>query len=164
MPNLVHHIAGASLFAAVAIPTRAAAQPPRSCNSADPTTARAAVYKARDRVWRAWFGGDTATLRSVLASDLMTIDGGARDWQGLDAALLGSAAFAASGSRLASIEFPRSRIQHVGNVVVVFSTYRLSLETKMGRTTQTGRASEVFVCRRGVWLNSSWHLSDQPSS
>jgi hypothetical protein len=146
------------------MPAGAAAQPSRSCNSADTTTVRAAVYQARDRVWRAWFGGDTAALRSVLTSDLMTIDGGARDWQDLGAALRGSAAFAASGSRLASIEFPRSHIQHVGNVVVVFSTYRLSLETTTGRTTQSGRASEVFVCRRGVWLNSSWHLSDQPSS
>jgi hypothetical protein len=45
------------------------------------------VYQARDKVWRAWFGGDTAALRSVLTPDLMTIDGGARDWQDLNAAL-----------------------------------------------------------------------------
>ena len=121
----------------------------------------AAVYKARDKVWRAWFGGDTATLRSVLTPDVMTIDGSARDWQDLNAAMRGSVAFAASGSRLASIEFPRSRVQRFGNVVIVFSTYQLSFDTKTGRTTQTGRASEVFVCRGGVLLNSSWHLSDQ---
>jgi hypothetical protein len=87
MSSFAHHIACASLFTAVAIPTGAAAQPSRSCNSADAAAVRAAVYQARDKVWRAWFGGDTAALRSVLTPDLMTIDGGARDWQDLNAAL-----------------------------------------------------------------------------
>ncbi len=67
-------------------------------------------------------------------------------------------AFARSGRKLVSLNFPRTEKQVFGDVAILYSTYVAELEQKGRKSVQRGRATEVFVWRNGVWQNAGWHL------
>ncbi len=70
----------------------------------------------------------------------------------------GSRDFAASGSKLVSLTFPKTTTQAMGDVVV-YSNYELVSAASSGeQTTQWGRAAEVFRWKDGRWLHPEWHL------
>lgn len=65
--------------------------------------------------------------------------------------------FQAEGGKLVSLEFPRTRVQHFGDVAIIWSEYRLVIDTKGKTSTSSGRVTEVFVLRDGKWVNPGWH-------
>ena len=119
---------------------------------------RAELFAARDKVWRAYFANDTATLGWMIPEHMVAIGWGPGPWSDRNEVLAGSRAFAAGGGKLLRLEFPRSEIQLFGDVALVYSFF--TVETQQGERRQAvnGRATEVFVRRGGRWINPAWHL------
>ena len=134
------------------------AQPAPRVATSLPAAELASLDRIRKDVWVNWFGGDTAALRRVLGPELVAISPDAPHWQTLEQTLAGSAGFKAGGGRLLSVDFDSTTVHRFGDVVVMFSHYRLELEHDRQRTTQKGRATEVFVRHRGRWVHTSWQL------
>jgi len=124
---------------------------------------RAAVLAARDRVWRAWFAGDTASLTQLVPPELITIDGVAGGFGTRDSTLAGSRRFASSGSKLTRLVFPRTECQAYGNTVVLYTSYEMDIEQHGVIQTERGLATEVFVHQKGQWVNTGWQLAPAPN-
>jgi hypothetical protein len=58
-----------------------------------------------------------------------------------------------------TLNFPHTEVQRFGDVAVTWSTFRLVTEVKGKQSTDTGRATEIFVLRDGRWVNPGWHTS-----
>jgi hypothetical protein len=51
-------------------------------------------------------------------------------------------------------------MQVYGNTAIIYTTYLYELENAQGkRHISTGRATEIFVYRQGVWVNPGWHMA-----
>lgn len=137
-----------------------AAQAAPRISTSLPAAELSALRALRRDVWVQWFSGDTAAMRRVLAPELVAISGGG--WQSLDESLAGSAAFRAGGGRFISVTFEHEQVHRFGETVVLFSRYAVVTERGGTRSTQAGRATEVFVRSAGRWVHTSWHL-DQAS-
>jgi hypothetical protein len=122
---------------------------------------RAELLAAREQVWRAWFAYDTAQLERLLPADGFLAVGSDSVWRNREQTMAGARAFARSGGRLVSIEFPRTEMQVFGDVVVIYTTFRYTTERGGQRNHASGNAVEVFVRRNGVWQNPSWYLDFQ---
>ena len=85
------------------------------------------------------------------------MSGGEAQWKHQSDVLRSSAAFHAKGRKLIQLEFPRTEVQHFGNVAVVWSTYALEIEMNGKRSQDSGRVTEIFVWRDGHWMNPGWH-------
>jgi hypothetical protein len=120
---------------------------------------RAAVLKAREAVWRAWFAGDTKTLSSLVPPELITIDPGADKFGSHASNLEGSRGFAASGGKLARLVFPRTEFQVYGNTVILYTTYEMDLVTGGKTQSERGAATEIFVRQGNRWINTGWQLA-----
>lgn len=112
----------------------------------------------REAVWQAWFTNDRSRLERLLPQDVVAINNGDTTWQDRAAVLAAADAFAKSGGKLIRVTFPRTEQQVFGDVAILYSRYELELELNGRRIVQTGRATEVFVWRNGVWQNVGWHL------
>ncbi len=115
------------------------------------------LLRARELVWRAWFAGNTAALKALVPPDTIVISAGEKDWKGQKEVLKSSSTFHSAGGRLVRLEFPRTQVQHFGNVAMIWSEYALETVTGGKHSVSSGRASEVFVYRNGHWLNPGWH-------
>jgi hypothetical protein len=120
--------------------------------------ARAELFAARDAIWRGWFANDRVVLERMLPEDFVGIGFGGGPFDTRASALQGAADFAAGGGKLVRLEFADDRIQQFGDVATVFSNYTLEFEINGTRTTQVGRATELFLRRGGRWINPAWHL------
>ena len=69
-----------------------------------------------------------------------------------------AARFARSGGKLVKLEFPKTEIQVYGYTAVVYSDYLYELESGGQRHQQSGRVTEIFVLRKGQWVNPGWHM------
>jgi hypothetical protein len=122
----------------------------------------APVLKAREAVWRAWYGGDTAALGQLLPPELITLGPGADGWGTHDDVIAASARYATSGRKLVRLEFPRTDTQTYGNTVILYTSYELDVQQPDGKIqTERGKATEVFVRRDGTWLNTAWQLGPE---
>lgn len=148
----------ALLFALAASITPVAAQVAPRLAKTLPAPELATLEKIRREVWVHWFSGDTAALKRVLVPELVAISPDAGHWQSLDASLAGAARFKAGGGKLVSVDFSETDLHRFGDVVVMFSHYKVVTERGESRSTQEGRATEVFVLAGGRWLHTSWHL------
>ena len=119
---------------------------------------RASLLKAREAVWRAWFGGDRDQLTQLLPPELITIEPGGTMGT-LQSTLDGSRSFAASGGKLTRLEFPTTEMQAYGNTAILYTSYVMDLQNGNDTHTQRGVATEVFVNRDGRWLNTGWQLA-----
>jgi ketosteroid isomerase-like protein len=119
---------------------------------------RAELFAARNAIWRGWFANDRAVLERMLPDDFVGIGFGGGPFDTRASALQGAADFAAGGGKLVRLEFADDRIQQFGDVATVFSNYTVEFEINGTRTTQAGRATEVFLRRGGRWINPAWHL------
>jgi len=76
--------------------------------------------------------------------------------------------FQAQGGKLTRLEFPRTEVQRLGNVAVIYSEYVLEIEMGGKRSVSSGRVTEIFVLRKGKWSNPGWHTDseklDQPAT
>ena len=115
------------------------------------------LLHARETVWRAWFGGDTSTLKDLVPPEAIVMSGGEEQWKHQADVLRSSAEFHAKGGKLVRLEFPRTEIQHFGDVAIVWSTYALEIDTNGKRSPDSGRVTEIFVWRNGRWMNPGWH-------
>jgi ketosteroid isomerase-like protein len=117
------------------------------------------LLAAREAVWRAWFGGDTAVLGKALPPELVTIEPDG-SFGTLKSNLDGSRGFAAAGGKLTRLVFPKTEIQAYGATAILYTTYEMDLLSDGKKTTQKGAATEVFVRRPdGRWVNTGWQLA-----
>jgi ketosteroid isomerase-like protein len=116
------------------------------------------LLDAREAVWRAWFGGDRATLEKLIPQETIAIESGDNNWSNRQKILDGSVEFAKGGGKLVKLEFPKTEIQMYGAAAVVYSNYSYELEQGGQRINQSGRVSELFVLRNGQWVNPGWHM------
>src|SRR5881394_143235 len=94
------------------------------------------LIAARDTVWRAWFGHDTALLRRFLPPAAATLDGGkAARWSDRKQIVDGSAGFAQSKARLVDLKFVNTRIERTGHSALVSSQYMTVVESSGKRDT-----------------------------
>ena len=119
---------------------------------------RESLLKAREAVWRAFFANDRLTLEKLIPEELITIEPNGNDFGHRAVVLAAAEQTATSGVKLASLEFPKTEVQVYGNTAVVYSTYRYELEKEGKRSAHAGRVTEVFVMRRGQWVNPGWHM------
>lgn len=115
------------------------------------------LMAVREQAWRDWFAGEQR-LGEVLTDDFVGIGFGEGPWTDKASTLTGSREFVESGGRLISLTFPRTTVQRMGDVAVVYSNYELVFEAAGTQSTQQGRATEVFVWRDGAWRHPGWHL------
>jgi ketosteroid isomerase-like protein len=116
------------------------------------------LLDAREAVWRAYFTNDRAALDRLIPEDLIAIEPGGAGFGHRASVLAGSAQMAQSGAKLVRLEFPKTEIQCYGNTAITYSTYLYELEKDGKRTPFSGRVTEVFVLRKGQWVNPGWHM------
>ena len=129
-------------------------QMPRSL----PDEARKQLLEAREAVWRAYFSNDRAALERLIPEETIAIDAGGNAWTDRKAIFEGSAQFAKTGGKLVKLDFPKTEIQVYGNTAILYSSYSYELEGGGQRYQQSGRVTEVFVRRKGQWVNPGWHM------
>lgn len=115
------------------------------------------LLQVREAVWRAWFAGDIKSLRELVPAETIVMSGGEKEWKNQADVLRTAADFHAQGGNLVRLEFPRTEIQHFGDVAVVWSDFLVETAMSGKSSVSTGRASEVFVRRNRHWLNPGWH-------
>ena len=116
------------------------------------------LLDAREAVWRAYFAGDRATLEKLIPEETIAIDPGDGPWSNRQTILSSSAEFAKSGSKLVKLEFPKNEIQVYGATAVIYSSYAYTLDSGGKQTNHAGRVTEIFVLRKGQWVNPGWHM------
>lgn len=120
---------------------------------------RQQLLTLREAAWRTWFANDQAGFQRVVPEELVALNWGGGPWTDRAQTLAQMAEFATSGQTLATLEFPRTVFQGYGDVVILYSTFRVVLRDQAGRTEETtGRGTEVFVRRQGRWIHTAWHL------
>jgi len=120
---------------------------------------REQILTLREAAWRTWFANDQAGFMRVVPEELLALNWGGGPWTDRTQTMAQMADFATSGQTLGTLEFPRTVFQGYGDVVIVYSTFRVVLRDEAGRTSETtGRGSEVFVKRNGRWIHTAWHL------
>ena len=116
------------------------------------------ILAAREKVWRAWFANDRATLEKLIPEEVIAIDNGGEGWSDRTAVFAGAQRFAESGGKLVRLEFPKTEIQVYGNTILVYTTYIYETDVKGQRNTASGRATEMFVRRGDELVNVGWHM------
>jgi len=119
---------------------------------------RANLLKAREAVWRAFFANDRAALEKLIPEELITIEAHGDSFGHRAQVLAAAEQTAKSGTRLTRLEFPQTEIQMYGNTAIIYTSYLYELEREGKKSTSSGRATEVFVMRKGQWVNPGWHL------
>jgi hypothetical protein len=154
----------AAAVGTIALSSFAKASPPVPSHAAEAAPAAAVdadVLKAREAAWRAFFAGDEAPLGSLLPADFIGINMADGPLITRTVALEQSGAFRASGARLLTLDFPETRAQRYGDVMVLYGRFTAVLESggaDKATRTLSGRLTEVFLRRDGRWVHPGWHL------
>ena len=119
------------------------------------------LLRARESVWRAWFAGDTRTLAELVPPESIVMSGGEKEWKRRADVLRSAAEFHSKGGRLVRLEFPRTEIQHFGDVAIIWSSYVVETEVDGKRSLGSSRVTEIFVRQRGGWTNPGWHTDEE---
>ncbi len=135
----------------------ACATAPRG-NAAD----HAELLAAREAVWRAWFGGDVATLDALLPDDFIAIDPTGGIARGKQGQIDGARQFSSSGGKLLSLRFPETAIPWQRDAALIWTTFELEVESGGSRQLLRGRASEWFEWRGGRLVHPGWHMDFAP--
>lgn len=147
-------IATATLLAVVA--TTASAQ--RFGPQPDART-KSALLALRESAWRTWFANDKAGFTKVVPEELLAMSWGGGPWEDKAQTLAAMDTFAKEGQTLTKLQFPETVFQRYGDVAILYSTYRVELTDKAGKTQEVhGRGTEVFVLRNGRWIHTAWQL------
>jgi ketosteroid isomerase-like protein len=115
------------------------------------------LLRVRETVWRAWFAGDTKTVADLVPADTIVMSASESEWKTQADVLKEADEFHMSGGKLTRLEFPRTEVQHFGDVAIVWSKYVLETEVKGQKKLSSGRVTEIFVRRNGHWVNPGWH-------
>jgi ketosteroid isomerase-like protein len=119
------------------------------------------LLRARETVWRAWFAGDTKTLEQLVPPETIVMSGGEKEWKHQADVLRTAVEFHAKGGKLIRLEFPRTEVQHFGDVAIIWSSYVVETEADGKRSSSSGRVTEIFVWRQGQWTNPGWHTDGE---
>ncbi len=119
------------------------------------------LLKVRETVWRAWFAGDTKTLEELVPPETIVMSGGEDKWKNQADVLRTATEFHAKGGRLLRLEFPRTEVQHFGDVAIVWSSYVVEIEVDGKRSSGSSRVTEIFVWQHGRWTNPGWHTDEE---
>ncbi|MGH7586896.1 MAG: YybH family protein [Gemmatimonadales bacterium] len=120
---------------------------------------RTEILAVREAAWRTWFANDQAGFQRVVPGELVALGWGGGPWEDRAQTLAQMGEFAKGGWTLDSLEFPRNIFQQYGDVVILYTAFRLVLRDGAGtREETTGRGTEVFVRRGGRWIHTGWHL------
>ena len=119
------------------------------------------LMRVRERVWRTWGAGDTTALKQLVTPQTIVMSGGEPHWRYQADVLRSSADFHAKGGKIVRLEFPRTEIQHFGDVAIIWSDYVLELELNGKRSTEKSRVTEIFVRENGQWTNPGWHTDPE---
>ncbi|MGD1078744.1 MAG: nuclear transport factor 2 family protein [Candidatus Sulfotelmatobacter sp.] len=115
------------------------------------------LLRVRETVWRTWFAGDTKALAELVPPETIVMSGGEEKWKNQADVLRTAMEFHANGGKLVRLEFPRTEVQHFGDVAIVWSSYVVETEVDGKRSSSTGRVTEIFVRQHGRWTNPGWH-------
>jgi ketosteroid isomerase-like protein len=121
----------------------------------------AALLKVRRSVWMKWLENDQVALKKLVPEDTVVISTGEPGIKHQTDVLQAAAAFHAAGGKLIDLEFPKTEVQHFGDVAVTWSDYVLELEVGGKREKTIGRVVEIFVKRSGQWTNPGWHTDSE---
>jgi SnoaL-like domain len=125
------------------------------------STTRARILELREAAWRTWFGNDQAGFQRVVPEELVAMGWTGGAWEDREQTLRTMAEFAKGGRTIQALEFPRNVFQQYGDVVILYTSFRLVLADAQGKTEEiAGRGTEVFVRRDGRWIHTGWHLDD----
>jgi len=119
------------------------------------------LLRVRESVWRAWFDNDVKALQRLVPPGTITISSGEKEWKDQAAVIRDAENFHAKGGKLIRLEFPRTEVQHFGDVAVIYSQYLYEVEMGGKRTVSSGRVTEIFVKRDGQWVNPGWHTDEE---
>lgn len=133
----------------------------RSASLHSQTVSDQELLRARESVWRAWFAGDTKTLEELVPPETIVMSGGEKEWKHQNDVLRSSAEFHSKRGKLIRLEFPRTEIQHFGDVAIVWSKYVLETEVEGKRSSGSSRVTEIFVYQHGHWTNPGWHTDEE---
>ena len=89
------------------------------------------------------------------------MSGGEKEWKHQIDVLRSSSEFHSKGGKLVRLEFPRTEIQHFGDVAIIWSMYALETEVDGKRTSGSSRVTEIFVYQHGHWTNPGWHTDEE---
>ena len=115
------------------------------------------LLRTRETVWRAWFAGDVKTLEELVPPETIVMSGGEKEWKHQSEVLQSSTEFHSKGGKLVRLEFPRTEVQHFGNVAIIWSSYIVETEVDGKRSVSSSRVTEIFVWQHGRWTNPGWH-------
>ncbi len=120
---------------------------------------RSEILALRERAWRTWFSNDQAGFQRVVPAELVAMGWNGGPWDDRAATLRRMAEFAKGGQTVSTLEFPRNVFPQYGDVVILYTRFRLVLEAADGALSETsGRGTEIFVRRDGKWIHTGWHL------
>jgi ketosteroid isomerase-like protein len=124
-----------------------------------PTKAgREELLKVRQLVWDSYFNNDQAQLKKLIGEEFLTINPGEEHWQNRAEFTAGAQAFADHHGKLVSLSFPKTEIQDFGDVAVLYSLVRITMESDGKHETLSCRSTEVFQKRQGQWVNTGAHV------
>jgi ketosteroid isomerase-like protein len=119
------------------------------------------LLKVRRSVWIKWIENDQEALKRLVPEDTVVISTGEPGIKHQADVLQAAAQFHAAGGKLIRLEFPKTEVQHFGDVAVTWSDYVLELEVRGKREKTAGRVVEIFVKRNGQWTNPGWHTDSE---
>ena len=124
----------------------------------------AELLKVRQSVWIKWIENDQKALKQLVPEDTVVFSTGEAGFKHQAEVLQGAADFHAAGGKLINLEFPKTEVQHFGDVAITWSEYVLELEVSGKREKTVGRVTEIFVKRNGYWTNPGWHTDSESFS
>ena len=120
---------------------------------------RSEILAIREAAWRTWFANDQAGFQKVVPEELVAMGWGGGPWEDRAQTMAQMQEFAKGGWTLETLEFPKNVLQQYGDVVILYTAFRLVLRDGAGTREETaGRGTEIFVRRGGRWIHTGWHL------
>jgi hypothetical protein len=117
------------------------------------------ILLLREAAWRTWFANDRAGFERVVPEELVALGWDGGPWDDRAQTLDRMKDFAGQGWTLTALEFPRNVFQRYGDVLILYTSFRIVLSDTAGQAQETtGRGTEVFVRRHGRWIHTGWHL------
>lgn len=117
------------------------------------------ILAVRESAWRSWFANDRAAFEKAVPAELVALGWGGGPWDDRAGTLVQMGEFSGGGGTLTVLEFPRNVFQQYGDVVILYTRFRVVITDRAGTAQETtGRGTEIFVHRQGRWVHTGWHL------
>ena len=117
------------------------------------------ILRLREAAWRTFYANDQDGFKRVVPRELLAMGWGGGPWNDRTEILAAMAERSKSGETIETLEFPRTEFQAYGDVVILYTTFRLVTKAANGALRETrGRGTEVFARRGGAWAHTGWHL------